>query len=465
MKYLIENIVLIFIFSLSIIIFLFIIYRAYDICFTHDESLSYTILRGDNRWLITANNHWLNTILSFITSKLFGYSEIILRLSNVLSFIPFSYFCYRLVSQKIDYSIITIICFSFILLNQFLLDFFSLFRGYGLAMSFFTGCIFFFLQLINQYNKKQLFLALLFSILTIYANYSFLYPIISLQIMFLYYHFRRSINRSFHLKEIIILFSCQILLLAPALFNVLQLKQKNELYFGSDDGFFQGTFQSVLQYTYPVSLTHYGLDIIKIAFIFIFISYFIFIFRYPTLRPIFYIISMTIIIPVILYVTLGIKYSIERSAIYWTILIGIGFSKLLNVCLKNIKMRFISPLIICIGLLIFLSVYSFIRVANTEYTTVWKCDADTYKMLKDLDKIAPKNKTYYLGINWLFEPTINYYREVKQFSWLHPVTREGILNKEYDYYYIFSTDKQYLKRNYKKIKEYPLSSTYLLKRK
>src|SRR5262249_42620444 len=60
-------------------------YRGYRLSFTHDESVSYTIVVGDPTWKGTANNHPLNTRLMKWGFELFGPKEWALRLPNVLS--------------------------------------------------------------------------------------------------------------------------------------------------------------------------------------------------------------------------------------------------------------------------------------------------------------------------------------------------------------------------------------------
>jgi hypothetical protein len=40
-----------------------------------------------------------------------------------------------------------------------------------------------------------------------------------------------------------------------------------------------------------------------------------------------------------------------------------------------------------------------------------------------------------LGISWVFEPTINYYRQTKALNWLKEVNRDGYKGA-FDYYYI-----------------------------
>jgi hypothetical protein len=68
------------------LLLIYVAVRAALMSFTHDESLTYTILKGDETWVFTGNHHVLNSILAKGSALLFGYSELALRLPNVLAF-------------------------------------------------------------------------------------------------------------------------------------------------------------------------------------------------------------------------------------------------------------------------------------------------------------------------------------------------------------------------------------------
>jgi len=68
-----------------------------------------------------------------------------------------------------------------------------------------------------------------------------------------------------------------------------------------------------------------------------------------------------------------------------------------------------------------------------------------------------------LGINWLFEPTINFYRQTKNIKWLLPVDRKGILPND-DYYYVFRNEINLSDTNkYKILYEFDRINTVLVK--
>ncbi len=52
---------------------------------------------------------------------------------------------------------------------------------------------------------------------------------------------------------------------------------------------------------------------------------------------------------------------------------------------------------------------------NISYVCNWKYDSETKNMISDLSKKVTETKSnnVRLGITWLYEPTINYYRITK----------------------------------------------------
>jgi hypothetical protein len=102
---------------------------------------------------------------------------------------------------------------------------------------------------------------------------------------------------------------------------------------------------------------------------------------------------------------------------------------------------------------------------NWAHTYEWQYDADTTKMVEILENDISKNNTetpIKLGINWVFEPSINFYRITNNHNWLQPATRDGF-NGDYDYYYIFKDNLPEIK-NIEIIEEFKTSKTLLLKK-
>ena len=114
------------------------------------------------------------------------------------------------------------------------------------------------------------------------------------------------------------------------------------------------------------------------------------------------------------------------------------------------------------------------KSVNLNKTHEWDYDAQTKSMIDDLEQAyiadALTNRAtptkINLGINWIYEPTINYYRLSRNLKWLNEVNRNG-LEGDFDYYYVFAKDTSEIKIK-KVTKEYNItfdgrpSQTFLL---
>ena len=81
-----------------------VVYRAATLSFTHDESGTYLFFHENTIWELftnrkvwfSANNHILNSILAGFSHKYFGYSAFTIRFPNLLSFILYAYFLFKI---------------------------------------------------------------------------------------------------------------------------------------------------------------------------------------------------------------------------------------------------------------------------------------------------------------------------------------------------------------------------------
>jgi hypothetical protein len=109
-----------------------------------------------------------------------------------------------------------------------------------------------------------------------------------------------------------------------------------------------------------------------------------------------------------------------------------------------------------------------LRHTNFSHYLEWQYDADSKKMIRDLEKEANPGdgEKINLGIVWLFEPSVNFYRRSMDLDWLNEVNRDGYM-ADFDYYYVTNHDSVLSKdifRDKTILKEYPISNTVLLKK-
>ena len=162
-------------------------FRAVVMPVTHDEASTWLNYRHYNLWLClsdywcwhTANNHWLNTLLMQWSGDLFGEVAWALRLPNVIAggsyFLVAALICFRYVASPV----LRAAGFFLLCAHLYLLDFFSLFRGYGLMVSFTLWAIYCFLRYSEGYSFRWLLCTLLAMVLAVFSNFTALLPFVS----------------------------------------------------------------------------------------------------------------------------------------------------------------------------------------------------------------------------------------------------------------------------------------------
>ena len=121
--------------------------RAIHVSFTIDEAQTHIQYLSSGPLSIfnfnSANNHFLNTLLAKIFSMLGGNHEFVLRMPSLLGYALFLVFAFLLLDKFVSR---TTAALGFLLLNlnPYVLDFFSLCRGYGLSLGFLMASFYFF---------------------------------------------------------------------------------------------------------------------------------------------------------------------------------------------------------------------------------------------------------------------------------------------------------------------------------
>lgn len=186
--------------GVGLVLFFLIIREAIFLPLTHDE-YSTILVSYQPLWDIITykdpipNNHILNTILLKCNIIIFGDHLFSNRLHNILSFIP--YFVYSvLIARKFSTDIILSMMFVLMVNFQpFVLDFYSVTRGYGLSIAFQMASLYYALEYISNSQSKQFGLALLFGAIGVMANFTllnFYLPLLGLLVLF---SFKRNGNQ------------------------------------------------------------------------------------------------------------------------------------------------------------------------------------------------------------------------------------------------------------------------------
>lgn len=441
----------------------YIIYKASHTSFTHDESYTYTHYVHQGFMDIVSyktpytNNHILNTVLMKYCELLFGSSELSLRLPNILAFILYSIFIILLL-----YKYIPKLMFPFYLLmvlNPHLLDFFALARGYGLSFAFLLMSLYYLsLYFTSKQNKHLIlfnvgaFLAVMsnFSLLNYYVAALIVYNIVSYVVLKI-----DSTSNNYHFYKQNKINIVSVILSGMVLYEPLRRISKMSLLdFGGKNGFMEDTVgTAIYSFFYEMYVTPFLETIFKVFIVSVVALTLIIILKAIVQRNItlfnahISLVLINLILIAIVAITiaqhliLGNDYYIHRFALFFYPIFILNFIFLLNYFFQLSKTTSVSISYLCACLALF-NIYI---NHNTAFYKDWKIDSDVKSMMQNLVLEHEKypNKNIRLGINWLFEPGVNFYRYTWDLKWLNPAHRRGI-SKYDDYFYILNTDKEYM---------------------
>ncbi len=420
-----------------LLVFSYVIFRGFSLGITHDEALTYKIIQGDEILRDTANHHWLNTHLSTFFASLFGAKEFVLRLPNILSFALFGFYLYRIAKTFLSSSFTQIALLLLLCGNPFVLDFFSLCRGYGISLACITASLYYLFIIFQSKENKQgrnHAFAMVFAVLALASNLNTLnYFLIALALVLLNLILAKP-------KQWIIWFSGISLVCAITLFFSLDqlffLKNKNELYYGSgrlsltiDNMFYSGVH--LLESTFKdISLLRY------LLYGFLLLASVIALRKKRLFNPgaIALIVLTSIVLALFLeHLLFDALYPIGRSTLYLYPVILLTL--LLN--LDGIRANIFRVGVLSISWLFVLN-NLFDLYAFRNKTITWAEDQHVKEGMLLVKKNIRDQATHTISCTWIYEPMINYYRQEYEVP-VHAVFRDGI-NDSSEYTFAQSTE-------------------------
>jgi hypothetical protein len=179
--------------GISLFFITFEVFRTARAAFTADEAATYLVYIASNFLAIfnfgSANNHFLNTLLAKFSWALAGNSEFVLRIPNLLGYGIYLLFSFLILDRFIKKKTIIVCGYLLLTLNPYVLDFFSLCRGYGLSLGFMMAALFFFLTFLDRSIRRQpdhsrpLELSLAAACLAVLSNFNLLNVYLSLVVV------------------------------------------------------------------------------------------------------------------------------------------------------------------------------------------------------------------------------------------------------------------------------------------
>jgi hypothetical protein len=467
--------------TVALLLLSYTIIRACKLSFTHDESYTYLYSSLDsfmqiisNRTTeISANNHILNTLFMKLFDRMFGSSEISLRFQSILAHIVYLTFTFLIIRQFRSRGV-QIAGFIILNINPYLLDFFSLARGYALSIAFMIVSIYYFIEYMKEEKNKQLtisFIAAAFATLSNFSLLNYFAALLFIHQMILYFKYkslRMSFNKS---KSVIVIVLLMILICYEPLRKLIKYKRFD---FGGTTGIWSDTVKSEIDmFLYQKGYSPIVFTVISIIIIATVISVSIILIRKYKMNTVniqdkicllvLSLLTLILLSNTVQHYLFDSPYIAERFALFITPLFFLLLVYLYDFFASGPSLLKLLSIATLPVLTLFMC-YHFLSCLNTTYSLNWNYDASTKEMISDLEnekKLKGLEKIE-LGITWWFEPTINFYKKTKELNWLEKVTREGP-SGQYDYYYISSEEQTLVPIDKKVVKEYPVSASKLMK--
>jgi len=450
-------------------LFSYVSVRAYNLSMTCDESLSVLITEGNPVSESTANHHILNTYLMKLSSAFFGDSEWAFRLPNVVMFLLYLLACFQLLKTS-ENTWLTGLGASLLLFNPFVLDFFSLARGYGISLGFMMASVYFLLAGERRTYSfwpfmKDFFLALAFATLALFANLGMInYFIACLAIFSLYYLMLALNHPGFTWKNHVVFSGVVLIAFIPlilAINRLLFLKNINELYFGAKSlndtllSLIVSSFTNVMDVNY---IRYFIFGLLLLGVFFILVKR---IFDGPLFKTTL-LLALLILGSLLEHYLFDALYPLQRTAIYFIPLFALFIYFLATHFIHYLpgKLQYYAAIAVCCIFAIPL-LLNFGEKLNLKYTYAWKYDAHTKDVAKIIEEIThestQKDGKYSISNNWTFMPALNYYIHSRKLNFELANREENHTGADFLYLYT----NEYDPSGYKVLATYPDIGTSL----
>lgn len=455
---------------------------------TADEAFNYNnFLRSSLGNVFTAhydaNNHVLQTALCWLSIHVFGVTELSLRIPSLVGSILYFYTVFQLASIRFNRSFLHLVATLALASNPYLLDFFTVARGYGLALAFLALAVLAAVRSVScdEANHKLLFYAGLWSALSVASNLAFLFPAGGLQTALLLSLLRCSGQQ--RLGAVVLSFIDSAggpFLLWSFLILVIPLltARPDAFYFGAQrwhetlgslvSGSFFHNLEIPLLSRWPASFWHLCAKITTtfapVLSGLILVAALLLVFRpsssghsMPTLTGLTF--SVTVALLWLAHVLAHVKLPIMRTGVYFLFLFPLALLSFLP-CEKDSPAGHLGwaflPIIVFLVLL-------YVPQANAKATVDWRYDAATKKFAETIEMIRryTASPNIHVGGSWVFEPTLNFYRVTNHYDAWQPIVRHKSTDAA-DFYVLTNTDRDVVKTlNLRVLLDDPVSKSIL----
>lgn len=396
---------------IALLLFLYSAIRSATVCFTIDEAFTFQrYVKNSNFFpqeydMHTANFHMLNTWMMIICAKLFGIAEWSLRLPSVLAHGVFLFFTAKYAAKsRQGWSVVAI----FILLNvhPYMLDFFSLARGYGLQLAFVAGSLWYVGEFFTKGKQlKHLILTLTFAGLGMWANFGGLLIFTAVVlVVFFGIIFAKEYAARRKILGVALLGLAALPFAAVAFYVLVQLQEVNAFFWGSE-GFWQETVCVLgAKLAYPVDGNIYSIphaDTTVMLFVLLVPAAFVLYSAFRNRRSpmgtelliLLAIFGCVLLQAVVQHLVLQSPYPGGRTALFLFLI----FLWIVAAAIRDTMLPRYVSMTVCLSAASFL-LWIALPVLNVSYTSEWRNCENVKQALNDLMHLDYKPDAAHPGI-------------------------------------------------------------------
>lgn len=425
----------------------------------------------------TANLHWLYVLLMKPAIHLFGNSELAIRLPALLGHVVYLVFSGMLVRSWASRYWLAL--FGFILLNTnaYLLEFFSLARGYGLAMAMLILSLYYLGRYVQTGRIGALAGTFGGAALAVLSNFTLLNYYASLLVVLgalVLFRFLTQQKRGALVQVVAASLPITGVLVWLIYRPICFLIERGEFEYGAET--FWDTVYSLVRTSFygQIYFRSHNVEFFGGLLVLLLLwglAYSIRrFFKKPNGVREQYLLAASLL-PLVASAAafaqhhlFGTQYQVNRTALLFIPQCALSVF-LFFVAQFEEKPRLLRAMLpALIG--IFCVVHLF-RVAQFKFTSEWGYDAQTKEMVFYLDKKIPKGTKIKLGVDWIYHPSSSYYLKTRRLDFAEqPLAYAKKLRQDgyYDYYYVQPSAVPELEANYEVEKQFSWAGV-LLRRK
>jgi len=362
---------------ISAFLAVYLVIRATLVPMAHDEIATFYYFVQSGKFNpffsnIDTNNHFLNSVLTWISYRLFGSSPLALRLPNLMFIPAFFFFLYGIVQNLIS-RIFRFVLFITLAFTLHFIEFLALSRGYGMSMALLLGSVYFLFEGIKNQKIRSYIFSLVCIFLASIANLALIntYALV----LFLVSVIVILKNQKNLIPGLLAIFLAGILPFSMVVAQILYIKAHAGLIAGSPNNFWDTTITSLVAFLFETSnynasrlalLLFSAITLTSVlTFLKLKISGFKK-FRFPSIFV--YLLVGNIMAILTLRFFFNVNYPDDRIGLYLYPLIAGSLIFMLDILLINSKWK------LAVAVLFVVVPLHFIVYANTSYSIWYKYD-------------------------------------------------------------------------------------------